>query len=176
MIHRFLIVPGYTNSGPRHWQTLWEHALHNARRVQMPDWDRPDRDAWVAALDDAIRRSDRPPILIAHSCGVGAVAHWAAAHTAPVHGALLVAPADTESPNYPHEAKSFHPLPKVKLPFHSILASSSNDPYCAQERAHELAHAWGSRFVDVGPCGHINTDAGFGAWPAGERLLNELTT
>ena len=71
---------------------------------------------------------------------------------------------------------SFHPIPKTKLAFRSIVASSSNDPYCTQERAREFAQGWGSRLVDVGPCGHINTDAGFGAWPMGERLLNELTT
>ncbi|WP_437286614.1 alpha/beta hydrolase [Sorangium sp. So ce406] len=38
-----LIVPGYTGSGPRHWQTLWEQKLAPARRAEMPDWDHPDR-------------------------------------------------------------------------------------------------------------------------------------
>ena len=174
MIHRFLIVPGYQNSGPRHWQTVLERKLHNARRVQMPDWDHPDRDAWVAALDEAIRQSDTPPVLIAHSCGVGAVVHWAAKHSRSVHAAMLVAPADPDSPAYPSEAMSFAPLPKAMLPFRSVLVASSNDPYLRIATAHALARAWGSQFVDAGDAGHINTDAGYGPWPAGERTLNEL--
>ncbi len=174
MIHRFLTVPGYSGSGPRHWQTLWEQKLHNARRVLMPDWDHPDRDEWVQAIDDAVRKSATPPVIIAHSCGVAAVAHWAATSPAPVHAALLVAPADTASPNYPREALTFHPLPMLRLPFRSTLVASTNDPYCSLEKAHALARAWGSHFVEAGAGGHLNTDAGFGPWPAGERLLAEL--
>ncbi len=174
VIHRFLIIPGYQNSGPRHWQTILEQTLHNARRVQMPDWEHPDRDAWVAALDEAIRHCETSPVLIAHSCGVGAVVHWAARHTGAVHAAMLVALADPESPTYPQEAKSFAPLPESALPFPSTLVASSNDPYCSVATAHRYARAWGSQFVDAGEAGHINTDAGFGPWPAGERVLNDL--
>jgi len=31
-----LIVPGWTNSGPQHWQTLWEHEHPEYRRVEQP--------------------------------------------------------------------------------------------------------------------------------------------
>ena len=174
MIHRFLIIPGFTNSGPRQWQTLWEQHLHNARRVQMPDWDHPDCDYWVRALDEAIRKSPTPPILIAHSCGVSTVAHWAARHDAPIHAALLVAPADPQAENYPKELMTFAPLPEKRMHFRSTLVASSNDPYCSLDVAHRLAKAWGSHFVDAGAAGHINTDAGFGPWPAGEKLLDQL--
>ncbi|XXX79336.1 alpha/beta hydrolase [Sorangium sp. So ce134] len=169
-----LIVPGYTGSGPRHWQTLWEQKLPSARRVEMPDWDHPDRRAWVEALDRAVAASAEPPVLIAHSCGVSAVVHWAAVSARPVRASLLVAPADTESPSYPRDALTFHPLPDLRLPFPSTVVASSNDPYCTLERAESFARAWGSRFIDVGPRGHINTDAGFGPWPEGERILAAL--
>jgi predicted alpha/beta hydrolase family esterase len=43
------------------------------------------------------------------------------------------------------------------------------------DTARALAAAWGSRFVLLEKAGHINADAGFGPWPAGERLLAELT-
>jgi predicted alpha/beta hydrolase family esterase len=33
-----LIIPGYQNSGPDHWQSLWEDMLPDARRVEMPSW------------------------------------------------------------------------------------------------------------------------------------------
>ncbi len=45
-----LLVPGYTNSGLGHWQTLWEGQMPNARRVEMPNWDHPRRPDWVEAL------------------------------------------------------------------------------------------------------------------------------
>ncbi|WP_437682877.1 RBBP9/YdeN family alpha/beta hydrolase [Sorangium sp. So ce131] len=169
-----LMVPGYTGSGPRHWQTLWEQKLSSARRVEMPDWDHPDRDAWVEALDRAVAGGAEPPVLVAHSCGVSTVVHWAAQGARPVRAALLVAPADTGSRSYPSDALTFHPLPEVELPFPSIVVASSNDPYCALERAEALARAWGSRLVNLGACGHINVDAGFGPWPEGERLLAAL--
>lgn len=174
MIHRFLIVPGYSNSGPRHWQTLLEQKLHNTRRVQMPDWDHPQRDAWVAALDTAVKQSEVPPVLIAHSCGVAAVVHWAVSAKHEVHAALLVAPADPESPVYPTAAASFAPIPEVALPFRSTVVASTNDPYCSIATARRYAKGWGSHFAEAGEAGHINSDAGFGPWPAGERLLNEL--
>lgn len=174
MIHRFLILPGYENSGPRHWQSLWERALHNARRVPMPDWDHPHRDEWVATLDEAIRRTPAPPVVIAHSVGVLTLVHWAAVHHVPLHAALLVAPADVASENFPREARGFDPIPMQRLPFRSTLVASSNDPYCTTARAHEFAQAWGSQFADAGAAGHLNSDAGFGPWPAGERLLDQL--
>jgi predicted alpha/beta hydrolase family esterase len=43
-------------------------------------------------------------------------------------------------------------------------------------RARAVSAAWGAITVDVGASGHINTEAGFGPWPAGERLLDELVS
>ena len=42
------------------------------------------------------------------------------------------------------------------------------------ERAEAFARGWGSRLVTIGAAGHINTDAGYGEWPEGRRLLDEL--
>ena len=36
------------------------------------------------------------------------------------------------------------------------------------------AGAWGSALEDIGDAGHINTDAGYGPWPAGEGMLRDL--
>jgi hypothetical protein len=41
-------------------------------------------------------------------------------------------------------------------------------------RARAVSVAWGDITVDVDASGHINTEAGFGPWPAEERLLDEL--
>ena len=42
-----LIIPGCGNSGPGHWQSLWEANLRDARRVEMPNWEFPHRADWV---------------------------------------------------------------------------------------------------------------------------------
>ena len=40
---RILIVPGWRNSGPGHWQTLWAAQLPGAQRVEQDDWLVPHR-------------------------------------------------------------------------------------------------------------------------------------
>lgn len=169
-----LIVPGWQNSGPAHWQTLWQQAHPEYIRVEQTDWERPVERDWVEALDYTIAVLPEPPVLVAHSLGCITVARWASRFQRPVRGALLVAPPDVERSDTPDEILGFAPIPLARLPFPNILVASTNDPYCTIERAQQLADAWGSRFVNVGAMGHINTDVGFGPWPQGERLLAEL--
>src|SRR5213075_118568 len=52
-----LILPGINDSGPAHWQSLWEATIPGARRVLQDDWDNPDRAAWVAALARAVEEA-----------------------------------------------------------------------------------------------------------------------
>jgi predicted alpha/beta hydrolase family esterase len=170
-----LILPGWGDSGPGHWQSLWEHANPALRRVVQRDWEYPICTEWVRTLDDVIRAAGNPAILVAHSLGCIAVAHWARASTLPVRGALLVAPPDIEHPDFPPVTEGFAPIPRERLPFPSILVASRNDQFSDFNRSRALAHDWGSRFVDAGNSGHINTDAGFGPWPLGESLLAELS-
>ena len=59
-----LIIPGWANSGPQHWQTLWEHAHSEYRRVEQRDWETPERADWITTLDVAIRATPSPPILV----------------------------------------------------------------------------------------------------------------
>src|SRR5262249_23121837 len=106
--------------------------------------------------------------------GCLAVVHWAMGEPHDVVGALLVAPPDVEQPEAPPSVRDFAPIPLALLPFPSIVVASTDDLYASFERAEEFARAWGSRFVSAGAAGHLNTDAGYGPWPAGERLLEEL--
>lgn len=169
-----LIVPGYRGSEPEHWQSILERKLAAARRVEMPSWTQPRCDAWVAALENAVADCARPPVLVAHSLGCVAVAHWAARSVRPVAAALLVAPCDVERPVLAGALRDFAPLPRTQLEFPSRIAASSNDPYLDVERAGDLAHAWGARLDVLGARGHINMSSGFGPWPEGEALLQEL--
>ena len=172
--HPVLILPGYDNSGPEHWQSLWERAHPDYRRVPQRSWTDPVCGEWVAALDEAIGAAGAPPVLVAHSLGCLAVAHLALRHPRPIHGALLVAPPNVDDPAFPPIVTGFSPIPRARLPFPSIVVVGDDDWYVATDDARELARAWGSRFVVVEKGGHLNPDAGFGAWPEGERLLAEL--
>ena len=168
-----LTLAGLWNSGPQHWQTLWERRHPAWLRVAHRDWNNPACHEWVAELDATIAASEAgPPILVAHSLGCATVAHWAGSGSAlRIAGAFLVAPCDVEGPAFPKEPQGFAPMPMQQLPFPSIVVASSNDPYVTRERARAFADAWGSRFVDIGEAGHINGDSGYGAWPQGEQML-----
>jgi predicted alpha/beta hydrolase family esterase len=175
---RVLLLPGLWNSGPQHWQSHWERERSDCRRVLQEDWEAPAREDWVATLDAEVRRSEGPLVLAAHSLACTLVAHWAAQASpeslARVRGALLVAPSDAEAPKYPPGPSGFAPMPRERLPFPSIVVYSTDDEYVTPERAREFAAAWGSRAVEAGPLGHINSASDLGMWPLGLSLLDEL--
>ena len=166
-----LTQPGWTNSGPGHWQSLWERAHPDWRRVEQRDWEQPQREEWVQTLVAAIAAAPRPVVLIGHSIGVITIAHAAAAALAHTHariaGAFLVAPADVEAPGVAQEVRSFAPIPRARLPFPSVLVASRDDAWCSFARAQELARDWGSELVDAGHADHLHTAAGYGPWPEG---------
>ena len=173
-----LTVPGLEGSGADHWQTLWEKSRPGTVRADLGDWTAPQRNAWVARLEDAITRAQAPVILVAHSLGCLAVAWWAKVlpqpYGWPVAGALLVAPADVDRDDAPVALRGFAPTPAAPLPFPSIVVASADDPWMTVRRAHSLAVNWGSRFVDAGPLGHINVASGIGSWPDGLDLVDGL--
>ncbi len=173
-----LTVPGLGNSGPSHWQTLWEQTRVDTRRVELGMWETPHRNAWVTKLDQAISQARAPVILVGHSLGCQAIAWWASLSPQPygwpVAGALLVAPADVDRADIPPELATFARAPRTPLPFPSILVASTDDPWIALDAAHSLAVDWGSHFVDLGPQGHINAASGLGWWPEGQALLERV--
>ena len=172
-----LLLPGWQNSGPDHWQSHWE-AAHGYRRVEQHDWLRPLRGDWIARLEDVLLQQKEPAVLVAHSLGCLLVAAWAAhsRNTHLVSAALLVAPADAEREELRPVLASWSPIPLQKLPFRSLLVGSRNDPYCNFERAQAFASAWGADLIDAGKLGHINAESGLGAWPQGHALLHQLRT
>ena len=163
-----LTVPGLHGSGPGHWQTLWECAHPEYRRIEQRDWDNPQLDEWMACIEDAVTAAKRPILLVAHSFGCLAVARASPLISDRVHGALLVAPAD------PARFGVDALLPEDGLGFPAILVASSNDPWLDLTKARRLARQWRAHFVDAGACGHINAASGLGHWPLGKVLLDEL--
>lgn len=175
---RVLVLPGWLNSGPSHWQSRWE-TLHGFQRVLQADWQWPRRGDWMAQLEDVLLADEdrpRPTLLVAHSLGCHLVAAWAAhsQNTAQVQGALLVAPPDTERDDMPPQLHNWRPMPRQRLPFLATVLYSDDDPYCSTERALGLARSWGAAAHSVGAAGHINGDSGLGDWPAGLARLQAL--
>jgi len=170
-----LILPGWENSGPRHWQSLWEQR-NGYTRVDQHDWRKPLRGDWVARLEDVLLQCDEPAVLVAHSLGCILVAAWAAhsRNTHRVKAALLVAPGDVERPAIREQLPSWSPIELQALPFPAVLLASRNDPQCELERSRLFAYAWNAQFMDYGDCGHINADSGLASWPEGHVLLQDL--
>jgi uncharacterized protein len=176
-----LIVPGLRDHVDDHWQTLLAARLQHVRTVPPMGRENLDRAARVGAIEQTAREIDGPIIVVAHSGGVIMVAHWAQWTRRDVRGALLAAPPDFERPmppgfptTYALQADGWLPVPRDLLPFPSIVAASRNDPLAEYDRVTSLAHAWGSRLVDLGNVGHLNPASGFGEWPRALPLIDEL--
>jgi predicted alpha/beta hydrolase family esterase len=168
-----LIVPGLDGSPEGHWQRWWLEDQDNSTLVEQADWSRPDLESWIMRLEFELMASG-PAVLVAHSLGAVLVAALAGrASAANVIGALLVAPCDLDRANLLHKRRiDFPSMPRLALPFPSILVASRTDPYMDIPIARRFAEIWGSALVDLGDAGHINVASGFGRWPDAYALAS----
>lgn len=172
---RVLLLPGWENSGPDHWQSRWE-TRHGFQRVEQDDWLWPKRGDWMARLEEVLLQSDQPALLVAHSLGCQLVAAWAAhsRHTQRVAGALLVAPPDVERDDMPPNLYSWRPIARKPLPFPALVVYSEDDPFCQLGAVRTMVNDWEAQSISVGDAGHINGASGLGEWPDGMSLLRGL--
>lgn len=173
---KIVIIPGLGGSGDDHWQSFWSRSFDKVIRLEQENWDEPELGKWLEKLNEAIEKLDYPVILVAHSLAVSLVLHWAARYNqSNIKGALLVAPADVDSPEHtPDVVRGFAPMPTIKLAFPSIVVASVNDPYLDLNRAKYFAEKWGSEFINIGEKGHINSDSKLGFWEGGQLILQKL--
>ncbi|MFZ2102013.1 MAG: alpha/beta hydrolase [Oricola sp.] len=170
-----LIIPGYTNSGPDHWQSRWQSGITTARRVEQAEWSKPVRSDWVDRIREEIGRAEKPVVLVAHSLGVAAAVHAVQEGAENVSGGFFVAPPDVSNPSIrPKHLMTFGPYPRDPLPFPSFVVASRNDPFSSFDEAGDIATAWGSFLVDAGESGHINAESGHGPWPEGLMVFAEF--
>jgi len=177
---RVLIVPGLHNSGPGHWQTWLQGQYQGAQRVHQARWHEPDLDVWAAQIAQVIENASPRVtwIAVAHSFGCLALARYLQQHRsshgsqAPirqgVQAALIVAPAD------PKKFQVQDRLPQSGLGISTTLVGSENDPWMPLEDASWWAKRWGSRFLNLGPAGHINHESGHGPWPWARYHVDHL--
>ncbi len=171
----YLIVPGYGNSGPDHWQTFFEKTLPNCKRIEQKSWEKPICEDWLMAINQAIiKYPQESVVLISHSMGGIAIAHWAAQFGTKIKAAMIVAPPDLDNPWQDFGLKTFTPIPTQKLPFKSIVVASTNDQWASIETTKVFAKNWGSDLFFIGDAGHINSAIGYGEWNQGLEILKNL--
>jgi len=169
-----ILVPGLGNSDEQHWQTYWEKT-YSFRRVNQQDWETPDLQDWMETLDKTVMEyNPAEVILVGHSLACATIAGWAEKYRRNIKAALLVAPADTEAPDFPPVTTGFAPMPLQKLAFPTVIVASTNDEYVTLARAQYFARCWGGEFVNIGVAGHINSTSDLKDWPTGLQLLRQL--
>lgn len=166
-----LIVHGLDGSAAPHWQHWWAMTEHDAVMVELTDPDRPVPAVWEIELAGMILRHP-DSILVGHSLGAVLIARLLARwpHLR-VRAALLVAPAETEGAA---RIGQFGPIPETRLGVPLTVVASRNDPWMSFARASRLADVWGGEMMDMGFAGHINVASGFGPWPLGKELRDDL--
>jgi len=164
----FVLVPGFKDSGPEHWQSYWQRRLPAFQRITQKRWDEPDIEHWVHAITRMLGAGGRPAVLIGHSLGALASACVASDGHKRIAGLMLVAPAE------PQRFEAEGRVPERSLGVPTLVAASEDDKVMSIQRARHWAGVWGADLVDLGEAGHINAEAGFGPWPHGLRLLADL--
>ena len=157
----FLILHGLEGNEPSHWQTWLAARLREAGETvtypDLPDPFEPRLEDWLAVV--ARERADS---VVCHSLACLLWLHhahrggWAAARL------LLVAPPCVEVPG----ASGFQPAPRPRLEG-ALVVHSDDDPWCPAGAATAYADI-GAPAVSLPGAGHVNTDAGYGPWPAAE--------
>ncbi len=123
---------------------------------------------------EAASRARLPIFFIAHSTGAIAVAQ-AAADLRPfdVRGAFLVAP-PAQDALATLDGGRWGEIPRVALPWPSVLVASRTDPWASLQQSRALAADWGAEFVDAGEAGRLDAQSGHGPWPDGLLRLAGL--
>ena len=136
--------------------------------MEQRDWNKPDRDEWVAALVDAVAAAQRPVVILAHGLGATTTVLAAEHMAGRVAGAMLAAPpAAGLLAHYSDLRSGFAGIPMAPLPFPSLVFASRNDPDCPHDDAGAMALSWGSALVDAGEAGKLDAASGHGPWPEG---------
>jgi predicted alpha/beta hydrolase family esterase len=177
----FLILHGLEGSGPGHWQTwLAERLRTRGEHVSYPDLPEPfdpQPEEWLDALERELDNLDEP-VVVCHSLGCLLWLRFAArAQDRTAERVLLVAPPWREDVAAVVRFKpdGVQPEHVRRVAGETLIACSDNDPYCPAGAVTTYAEPLEIRARVIPGAGHINTDAGYGEWPAVEAWALETS-
>jgi predicted alpha/beta hydrolase family esterase len=170
------VLHGWTGSGPDHWQTwLARRLAERGEKVAYPALPRPDEprlDEWLEALREELARLGGERVVLCHSLACILWLQHARSTEERVDRVLLVAP-PSPSVELPG-VEGFFPLEVTaedvgRAAASTRLVCAPADPYCPEGADTLFGRPLGLP-TDVVPGGsHLNTDAGYGPWPAVEE-------
>jgi hypothetical protein len=171
----FLILHGLEGSGPDHWQTWLAGRLRErgegVRYPDLPDPYDPKPDEWLAALQPELAALEAERIVLCHSLGCLLWLLNARSGARDVADrVLLVAPPCTGEVE---QVVRFKPdgvtaADVDRAAGETLMLWGEPDPYCPAT----APVAFDGLFRDARAFpggGHLNTDAGYGPWPAVEQ-------
>ncbi|TGA86699.1 alpha/beta hydrolase [Streptomyces sp. MZ04] len=169
----FLILHGWQNHRPEgHWQR-WlagELAARGARVAypQLPDPDEPDLEAWLLRLQGLL---DGQQVVVCHSLGALLWLHAVGRGGVRADRALLVAPpSDDVLARYEEVAGFGAPRATAAQVAGAAdvtrLVAADDDPFCPGGAAERYGVPLGLDTDVVPGGGHLDLDAGYGAWPS----------
>lgn len=142
-----LLVPG-APLGPGHWMNRWAQWSEHCRVVELGLWDEPHRNTWVNKLNLAIRRADRPVVIVTDDIAALALAWWVEFEGVgaenPVLGAVIVNPPNMDLPGADRRLSRFGACPRQALPFTAFLVSDLEGTLAHQRAVSRLAKDWGA--------------------------------
>lgn len=163
-----LLVPS-SPPDDRHWMSAWTRRSEHCRILELGLWDEPHRNTWVNRLNLAIRRADRPVVVVTEGIAALALAWWVEFEgiglESPVIGAIVADPPNVDMPGSDPRLSRFGACPRSVLPFSTFLASDLRGSAAHQRSLMRLARDWGA-------C-PVFEDAD-GEWDSGWRLLRTI--
>jgi uncharacterized protein len=174
----FLILHGFTGSGPDHWQSwLADRLARDGRDVRypdLPDPDHPEIGRWLDALNAELATLDPARLVVlAHSAGALLWLHHAARTLLrSASRVLLVAP---PGPSWRDPAVTgFIPVPLDADGVRTAagetrIVAGDDDPYGDIADVRDYALTLGVPIDVIPGGGHLNTVSGHGPWPDVER-------
>ncbi len=168
----YVYLAGINNSGPQHWQRLWQEQ-QGGLWVEHSNWDEPVASLWMAELTEKLDKQTGKLVLIGHSLGALLAAQWLA-QGGRAHAVYLVALPDAQGPQFPKVAGGFADARVLDLTVPARIVASRDDPYASVDFAFDASVRWRAGFWELGAKGHINAASGLGAWAEGWQDLQKF--
>jgi len=176
MTKKVLLLHGWGGSDYPHWQSWLAGEIAKdygcVYFLRFSDFDTPKYDVWMQELQTALEEF-APDIVICHSLANTLWFHYSQTQLLEkkLQKLYLVAPPSMECAL--EELCEFFPaqIPATLNAAHTLLITSTNDPYMTQDEAKELEKKLGVEMKVLEDAGHINAESGFGGW---KWMLQEL--